>query len=185
MTPYLAQGIRFLVAVALLFATAAAIAAPSQQEVKAVFLYNFAHFIEWPASEARRGHGEFRYCVKDAALAAILREVVGGEAVAGKRMSVAQKFDARSLNECHVLYVDAESLDSAEGHELLRGAAAAGVLSVSDGEGFAEKGGMIGLTHRRGRIHPVINLGISARAGLRISAKLLNLATVIGGRDTP
>jgi hypothetical protein len=37
---------------------------------------------------------------------------------------------------------------------------------------------MITLVRKRGRIHPVINTDATERADLRISAKLLNLATL-------
>jgi predicted DNA binding CopG/RHH family protein len=53
------------------------------------------------------------------------------------------------------------------------------VLTVSDLESFETRGGMIALVRKDRRIHPRINIDTVEKSKLKISAKLLNLATVI------
>jgi hypothetical protein len=51
------------------------------------------------------------------------------------------------------------------------------VLTISDMEGFAEQGGVIGLMMIHTRIRFAINPAVAQSAGITISSRLLNLAT--------
>ncbi len=148
-------------------------------EVKAVFVYNFAHFVRWPDTPARRSSQPFRYCVLDDELATVLDKVIRGETLDGRPLTVVRQVNPGNLAECHVLYLDRADLASAANQALVSRAAAVGVLTVSDLENFAVEGGAIALIRKQGRVHPLINLDAAARAQLRISSKLLNLATRI------
>ena len=53
------------------------------------------------------------------------------------------------------------------------------VLSIGDMEGFAEQGGIIGLTKVDGKVRFAINVDAAQRAGLTISSKLLKLASIV------
>lgn len=164
---------------------AQAVPAPAEEEVKAVFLFNFASFIRWSETPARRATGDFRYCIHDEHLAALLARVVKGETVDGKPMTVVTHEDGRSLAECHVLYL--ADYSGKINHDLLERALQAKVLTVGNDVDFIEQGGTIALAPRRGRIHPVIHLERARQAGLRISSKLLSLSTLSGdkGSDRP
>ncbi len=153
-------------------------AAPSEDEVKAVFLFNFANFIRWADSPVHRASATFRFCVLDDDLASLLGRVVTGESADGKPMSVVTKVDAKGLSECRMLYLGEASLARPGNEELIQRAFSARVLTVSDQEEFLAKGGMIALSRKRGRIHPIINLDATNRADFSISSKLLRLSTV-------
>jgi len=56
------------------------------------------------------------------------------------------------------------------------------VLTVGDGEGFIDEGGMIGLVRSGDRLQFDINQPALQRAGLRASSQLLKLARNLGGR---
>lgn len=160
----------------------------AEREVKAVFVYNFAHYVHWPDTPARRPPEAFRYCVLDDELATVLEKVVQGETLDGRPLMVVRRVDPKNLAQCHVLYMDRADLASTANQELVVRAAAAGVLTVSDREDFAAKGGIIALIRKQGRVHPLINLDAAARAQVRISSKLLSLATPIhdgDGADPP
>ena len=53
------------------------------------------------------------------------------------------------------------------------------VLTVGDGESFAEVGGTIGLFVEDGRMRFAINPNAAHRAGLRLSSQLLKLAKIV------
>jgi hypothetical protein len=57
------------------------------------------------------------------------------------------------------------------------------ILTVSDADGFAEAGGMIGLFIEDSRVRFAINLGAAESAHLTISSRLLNLARIV--RSSP
>lgn len=150
----------------------------SEADVKAVFLYNFANFVSWPATPEKDPSKPFRYCVLDDEVAPVLEKVLRGESVDGRPMFLQREVTGAGLSACHVLYLGRRSLDSAEPWNLVRQAPAAQVLTVSDLDGFQERGGMVALVRKGRRIHPSINLSVVERSKLRISAKLLNLATI-------
>jgi hypothetical protein len=52
-------------------------------------------------------------------------------------------------------------------------------LTVGDVDGFAAAGGMIGFVFEQNRVRFEINPGAAEQAGIRINAKLLNLARII------
>lgn len=150
----------------------------AENEVKAAFVYNFAHFVRWPEGHSLRPGEPFRYCVLDDTLAPLLAKAVTGETLDGHPLVVQRQPDPRNFQECHLIYFgDQSAMSPASQTELLRRLTGP-ILTVSDQPGFAARGGMITLTHKRGRIHPVINTDAIERTELRVSAKLLNLATL-------
>ena len=56
------------------------------------------------------------------------------------------------------------------------------VLTVADSEGWLDQGVMINLSRRQARLAFDINLGAARQAGLRISSKLLRLASGTVGK---
>ncbi|MDD2991741.1 MAG: YfiR family protein [Zoogloea sp.] len=150
----------------------------AENEVKAAFVYNFAHFVRWPEGHSLRPGEPFRYCVLDDALAVLLAKAVAGETLDGHPLIVQRQPDPRNFQECHLIYFgDQSAISPGTQTELLRRLTGP-ILTVSDQPGFAARGGMITLTHKRGRIHPIINTDAIERTELRVSAKLLNLATL-------
>lgn len=156
----------------------------SDLEVKAVFLYNFANFVNWPPASGQGSTQPFRYCVLDDEITPVLQKAIKNETVGGRSLLVQEKVTAANLAECQVLYLAKGRLRGAEIWELVRGAPAVHVLTVSDLEGFETQGGMIALVRQDRRIHPRINIDTVERGKLRISAKLLNLATVVRDSTT-
>ena len=106
----------------------------SENEVKAVFLYNFASFVSWPTTPQNDPAQPFQYCVLDDELAPILQKALKGERVAGRALMV-QRQVAANLAECQVLYVGKDKLRGSEAWDLVRRASSIQVLTVSDLEG--------------------------------------------------
>ncbi|HCK81882.1 MAG TPA: hypothetical protein DIC59_10530 [Candidatus Competibacteraceae bacterium] len=151
----------------------------SENEVKAVFLYNFASFINWPQDARQESAKPFRYCVLDDELVPLLQNVLKGEMVRGRPLSVQREVTASNVAECQILYMGKGSFHGAESWKLVHAALSAQVLTVSDLENFEINGGMIALVRQDRRIHPRINIDMVEKGKLRVSAKLLNLATVV------
>ena len=172
-----------------LLGLAASALAPAQQpftdvEVKAVFLYNFASFVNWPQISGQEPTAPFHYCILDDEMAPVLQKALKDENAGGRPLLVQREVTVANLAECQVLYVEKSRLRGSEIWELVRAAPAAHTLTVSDLEGFETQGGMIALVRQGRRIHPRINLDVVEKSKLRISAKLLNLATVVRDSTT-
>jgi uncharacterized protein DUF4154 len=145
--------------------------------VKAAFLYNFAKFAEWPAA-ALQPRQQMAVCVVgDSAIAAAIQQAVNGNSVDDHDLVVRVMKPDAVLNSCHLLYVD--GVDIKRAREILAGVKGAAVLTVGESEGFAAAGGVAELIQGRDRIRFAINVASARRAGLKMSAKLLSLATIV------
>jgi hypothetical protein len=143
--------------------------------VKAAILYNFAKFTEWPTLPAG---AIIVYCVVgDNVIAAALAETVQGQNISGHSLDVSRPQDAASWRACHLLFLgDAEA---SRASAVLSGTRALPILTVSDGPGFAQAGGIIELYIDAGKTRFAINIDAVGRSGLRLSSRLLNLARIV------
>jgi hypothetical protein len=149
--------------------------APTADEVKAAYLLNFIRFIEWPAA-TMEADAHFTICLLgQITFHAALEQVLAGETFKGRRIEVRQQ--RRFASSCQVLYVGPAERDVAP---LLR-AVGRGVLTVGEGEGFLNAGGMISLVTENRRIRFDINHSLATERGLTISSRLLRVARQVRG----
>ncbi|NEX21243.1 YfiR family protein [Thiorhodococcus mannitoliphagus] len=150
----------------------------TEADLRATFLVNFPLFIEWPSSAFDSPSAPLRYCVLgNSALSSSLEQALAGERIGGHPMQLAAAQDPAQWRRCHILYVDQRAAEP--GPRVLAAVEGAPVLSVGDTETFVREGGVVSLVHRGERLHPLINQAAAARAGIRISSKLLRLATLV------
>jgi len=143
--------------------------------LKAAFIYNFAKFAEWPALAP--GATILVCIVGDDAVATTLLETVRGKNISGHAIEVSRRQDIATWHACHLLFIaDAQRHQSADG---LNGISKLPVLTVSDGKGFAQAGGVIELIVDAGRMRFAINVDAVERSGIHISSRLLGLANVV------
>lgn len=149
--------------------------AGSEVSVTAAFLYNFAKFTEWPALPPG---APIDICVvAEAVMADAVAATVRGEQINGHPLGVSRPRDGAEWASCQVLFISsAEVRHSAEALDRIRSSP---VLTVSDGRAFANAGGIIELYVDRGKMRFAINVSAAARAGLRISSRLLGLARIV------
>lgn len=166
-----------MVAAALLAASqpVAAQAGGSGDAVKATSLLNVARFAQWPALPAR---ATLVVCVVgNVPIAESLAGITRGKDIGGRNVNVVQPGQPASWADCHMLFIAAAQVPAS--------AAALGsirtlpVLTVSDSTGFSRAGGVIELHPDGGRMRFSINVDAVERTGLRLSSRLLGLATVI------
>jgi hypothetical protein len=143
--------------------------------VKAAFLYNFAKFAEWPALPA--GAPLLVCIVGEDNVAAAVIETVRGQNISGHTLEVWQPHDSATWPMCHLLFIaNAETERSTDGLVRIK---TLPVLTVSDGSGFSQGGGIIELYVEAGRMRFAINVDAVTRSGLRLSSRLLGLAKIV------
>jgi hypothetical protein len=154
-------------------------ATPDEYQVKAVFLFNFGQFVEWPSNAYDSPQAPFVICVLgEDPFGKTLDDVVRGEAVGSRSLVVRRYTDADGIAGCNILFVgrnDAALLD-----EALAAARGHSVLTVTDVDGAASNGAIIVLYNDRQRIRMRINLAAAKANHLVISSKLLRPAEVVG-----
>lgn len=155
----------------------------SEAAVQAAYLFNFARFTEWPASSFSNKTAPLNYCLlgRHDALASAMASL-NDRPVQGHPLHFFQPARAEDAKSCHLIFV-AEA-DSHRLNQILQALASQPTLTISDVEGFAQEGGMIGLTRVGTRLRFEINRTQTQKAGLRLSAELLNLATTIVETDS-
>lgn len=161
----------------LALAAAAARAQEAYQEydVKAAFLYNFVKFVEWPAGAFAEERSPVEICVYGGdPFGRSLDDVIKGEAVQGRGLSIRRPASATGLDGCHVLFIAAVERERVA--EALAAVGGRPVLTVGDSDGFLRAGGMINFVLDEGRVRFRINEEVARRARLTISSKLLRLA---------
>jgi hypothetical protein len=167
-----------VVAALLVGARAGAQAPMAESQVKAMFVYNFLKFVEWPLNTSAGpkepfvvaiiGEGEtadsterFLQSKTIGERPLVVRRIRWNESLAGVQAALVIENDARKLQR------------------ILEAAAPAGILTIGEGERFATEGGVIGLLVEDRRVRFDVDTTAAKNAGLRVSSKLLALTRVV------
>jgi len=150
--------------------------ASPEYEVKAVFLFNFTQFVQWPANSFPTDQAPLVIGILgEDPFGTYLKETVLGEKVNGHSMIVQQYTNVEEIKTCHILFINLPETRLEQVVENLKGR---NILTVSDAPGFLEHGGMIRFFTRNNKIQLQINLEPSKEANLVISSKLLRLSKI-------
>jgi hypothetical protein len=150
----------------------------SEYEIKAAFLFNFAKFVEWPASVMGETNGSFIIGIlgRDPFDGA-LDQTIGDKTVKGKKITLKRFRQIGDLQYCHILFISESEKNNLP--EILGRIRDESILTVGDMPDFAKNGGMIHLYTEDNKVRFAIRLAATERANLKLSAKLLNLAKIL------
>jgi hypothetical protein len=157
-------------------AVAEAPVAPTEYQLKAVFLFNFAQFVEWPRDAFAAADSPLSICVlgKDP-FGSDLDDAVRGESAMGRKLVVERHDAAESVRACHILFVPASQTREIDG--LAARSRRHSTLIVSD---VPQQAATIAFVKERNRIRLRVNLAAADEAHLSISSKLLRIAEIVG-----
>ncbi|MCP3959977.1 MAG: YfiR family protein [bacterium] len=171
----------FLLLSALLAATPLSLAEePSREYVlKAAYVYRITQFVAWPAEEGIvREETPPGVCILGEDPFGQTIDYIEEKQSRGRRFSLFRLETLDSSKNCRVLFISASEKGSLD--EILSDLDGRGTLTISDLKGFARAGGMIGLVvNRQGKVDLEVNLAAAEKAGIQISAKLLELSRII------
>jgi hypothetical protein len=157
-------------------------AAPTEPQLKAVFVFNFSHFVAWPAESFATPTEPFVIAVLGGdAIAAELEEAVRNEKVDAHPLVVRRLRTGEAIPACHILYIDRALGGQLE--QILAQVKQRETLTVSDQQGAALRGGIIELANEKNKVKLVINTDTAHDAGLTISSNLLRLARIVRKGD--
>ncbi len=153
---------------------------PSQYDVQAVYLYDFAKFVRWPAGGAA---ATLDICVAaQSTYADTLTKIVAGEQIGGRPLAVRAVERPEQEAGCAVLFIGSAMKDSFDA--LLSAATGKPMLTVSDLPGFLDRGGMIQFVVVNNRVRFAVDLHPVDRSGIALSAELLKVAVAVNGKST-
>ncbi len=151
---------------------------PSEHQVKAAFLYNFANFVEWPDGALGPAGSPLKVCVVGAdPFGRALDDAFRDQVVQGRRVQITRGPTLAAVGRCHILFLS----QSEQGRwpALLKELGTAPTLTVGDAPPLVRQGGMVNFVIEAKRVRFEINRGAAEHAGLRISSKLLALARIV------
>ena len=152
--------------------------APTEYQVKAAFLYNFAKFVEWPPQV-------FSGAAEPLTIGVLGRDPFGDDleqvfrsnTIAGRRVVIRRATSIEELRNCQMVFIS--SSEKRRLLQIFKSLGHTGVLTIGDADDFSRRGGIIGFTLEDSRVHFEINVDAAARAGLKLSSRLLSVATVV------
>jgi hypothetical protein len=186
LTPAKVEGVRsprrilWAIGVMVLFLSSTQAQSPTagEYQVKAAFLFNFAKFVEWPASSFSDASAPLRICVlgRDPFGEALLN-ITKDKTVNGRRLEVDQGMDLQAARTCHILFI--ASSERTRLKQIFEGLRGSDALTVGDTKGFVEQGGMINFVLEHDRVQFEVNRKAAEESGLKISSKLLIVAKLV------
>ncbi|MDC0358253.1 YfiR family protein [Oligoflexia bacterium] len=141
--------------------------------IKAGFFFNFGRYVEWPSSAFSDNRSALKYCVYGPHSFKNILEKFRERTVSGRPVSLYFINSISELDHCHLVYLS--RANSGSFSEVLRTIENAPILTVTEERGR----GIISLFTESNKIKMEISVARSAKAGLKISSRLLKLAVVI------
>ncbi|MCC6588551.1 MAG: YfiR family protein [Bryobacterales bacterium] len=146
-----------------------------EYEVKAAMIYNFTRFVEWPPAAFPTAQAPLVVAVLgDDPLQPHLEAAMAGKTYSGHPIQVRRVHTIEELAASHLAYIPRSERKRIP--DLLRTIGNSPLLTVSDCDGFAASGGVIGFMTINDRVRFQINKTAAAQAGLSVSSKLLALS---------
>lgn len=148
-----------------------------EYEVKASYIYNFAKYIDWPSSSLPQESTTLIFCIIGNSPLNQVMQSLTGKSVKNRRVSIRELAQVDELNGCNILFVNTSM--KAHLNRILASAPSRSLLTVSDDKGFAAAGGIIEFIPVGDKIRFQINHKSARQSNIKISSRLLSLATAV------
>lgn len=154
----------------------------NEKQIKAVFLFNFSQFVEWPASAFSEPQTPLTIGILgDNPFGKHLEQVVHNEKINNRSISIQHYTSVEEIKTCHILFINIS--DKAQLAEILKKLQGKCILTVGDSRNFIKEGGMVRFITENDKIKFQINTDVAKAADLTISSKLLRLAEIVTNKN--
>lgn len=151
-----------------------------EEQVKAVFLFNFSKYVVWPAAAFEAPAPALRICVvAPAGFLQTVKNAVAGETVDGRALVADSPASPDEARGCHILYVG--QADRSRMQAWLAAVRGTPVLTVVDDAAMTNEV-VIALVRDQSRVRFDVNRQVAGQQGLAVSAKLLRVARRVRDR---
>ena len=148
---------------------------PTEYQIKAAFLFNFAKFVEWPPESLGGASTPLVIGILgENPFHDDLARIIGNKTVDEHPLVIREYRSVSEATKCHMLFIS--SSEKPRLPEILAGLKDSNVLSVGEMDQFTESGGAINFVMVGAKIRFQINNEAAAGAGLKVSSKLLALS---------
>ncbi|MFH0755995.1 MAG: YfiR family protein [Bacteroidota bacterium] len=151
----------------------------TEYEIKAAYLEKFSRFIEWPAPSALSDTSQafLLGIVGKNPFDHILEEIFNDYKIKNRKVQIKYFSDPEQITSCNLLYISASEKKNIS--SILTKINENPILTISDTEGFADKGVHINLYVDNNYIRYEINRKALEKSGLKVSSLLLASAKIV------
>ena len=148
----------------------------TENKIKAVFLFNFTKFVDWPESAFMSQDSPFIIGILGGKpdLNDYIEKSVTGEMVGNHTIIVQNYDDEQGPFYCQILYIDLPN--SSKIKSALSTVENQSILTIGESMDFNKSGGIVRFYTEENKIRLQINTEAAKTARLNISSKLLNVA---------
>lgn len=147
----------------------------TEESVKAAYLYRFAEYVRWPAGGLEKSAGLLTIAIAgDAHLANELQAVTRDRTVDGRPVAVRELTAGGQLEDVHILFVSAESMNDFP--RLSETARRHAVLLVTESPDALQLGSVINFKPVDRRVRFEVSLEAAEQSNVKLSSQLLAVA---------
>jgi hypothetical protein len=144
-------------------------------ELKAAFVFNIVPFVEWPPETL--GDRFVIGVAGESPMASVMAKSFAGKRIGSRIVEVREVHSRSELRACNILLLAfPDRSRMGEAFTELRGT---NVLTIGDSELFTKLGGVVTFVQHDSTYRLAINPRAAERAHLKISSKLLSIATMV------
>jgi hypothetical protein len=154
-----------------------------EYQLKAVFLFNFTQFVDWPSSSFGSEDSPLVIgVIGENPFGNFLEQTVSGENKNGHPVVVQYYQDEEEALSCHILFINTK--EPKKHREVIAAMRGKNILTVSDVPDFTNQGGIVRFFTNNNKIKLQINLDACRATDIVPSSKLLRLAEIIESPET-
>jgi hypothetical protein len=148
---------------------------PTEYQIKAAFLFNFAKFVEWPTEAFGDSNAPIVIGILGKnVFGSDLENTIRDKKVNNRIFKFENLSSASEATNCHILFVSSSEKDNFL--KIVAGLHNTSTLTVSETDGFIQAGGMVNFLIQDNKVRFQISDDAAKKAGLKVSSKLLSLA---------
>jgi hypothetical protein len=156
-------------------------AGPSEYALKAVNIYKFLKFTDWPETAFASSNAPIRIGVLgDDAFGAMVEKVMANESIHDRPVVVRPAKKIEEMTDCHVIFVG-KSEKPQTGH-IVSVCENLPVLILGESDGFAEAGGIVNFYLQDKSVRFEVNLEAMRKHSLKIDSSLLDIGKIVKTR---
>jgi len=148
----------------------------TEYQIKAAFLFNFAKFVQWPAGALAEANSPIVIgIIGENPFHDDLARTIRNKTVDDHPLVIKEFRALTEATNCQILFICTSEKKRLP--EILANLKGSSVLTVGETDRFTETGGMINFFQAGTKLRFKVNQEAAIKAGLKISSKLLSLAS--------
>lgn len=144
--------------------------------IKAMFLYNFTKYIEWPATY-KEGNFVIGILGNNASLLAELNKMASQKMAGNQKLEIRNLASVDGASKCHIVYIQPDK--GSDLPEVLTKVKGKSALVITEKPGLAKQGAAINFVVQENKQKFELNKSNAEKYNLKVSSNLASLAIVV------